>query len=512
MPKKKTVFFCSECGYESSKWMGQCPGCKAWNSFVEETVLPKGSAPSAGPSGGRPMQAAPLRLMDISVQAEEREGTGMEELDRVLGGGIVPGSLVLVGGDPGIGKSTLLLQMARNLAQDGREVLYISGEESLRQIKLRADRIGTFNERVSLFCETDLDLVKETISKQKPAVAVVDSIQTMYAQEVGSAPGSVSQVREATNAFLQLAKGEGVTIFLVGHVTKEGSVAGPRVLEHMVDTVLYFEGDRHASYRILRAVKNRFGSTNEIGVFEMKGQGLREVKNPSEYMLEGKPSGTSGSVVTCAMEGTRPLLAEVQALVCHAGGGYPKRTGVGVDMNRFNLLLAVLEKKARLRFSECDAYVNVAGGIRMNEAAVDLGVCLALSSSMFEVVIPDEVVCFGEVGLSGEVRSVSMAGQRVQEAKKLGFTKIILPKVCARSVGKVPGVELFYVSWLWQAIEVMKNLTGGSWQKPPSPVDEGISAGEHDDHLRDSYETYGEEPGEDADKRLLRKNGLVEEG
>ena len=344
--KKKIVFFCKECGYESAKWMGQCPGCKAWNSFTEEAV--SGSAPLAPSVRGQ--VPVPQKLSEISVAEEERQATGMKELDRVLGGGIVPGSLVLVGGDPGIGKSTLLLQMARNVASLGHKFLYISGEESLRQIKLRADRIGAFDDRVYLFCETDLDLIRETISREKPKVAVVDSIQTIYSQEVGTAAGSVSQVREATSAFLQVAKGQGVTVFLVGHVTKEGSVAGPRVLEHMVDTVLYFEGDRHASYRILRAVKNRFGSTNEIGVFEMKGAGLSEVANPSEYMLAGKPKGTSGSIVTCAMEGTRPLLAEVQALVSPAAGNYPKRMSVGTDANRTGLLMAVLEKKARLRF------------------------------------------------------------------------------------------------------------------------------------------------------------------
>ena len=347
LKNRKTVYFCQECGYESSKWMGQCPACKAWNTFVEETVSTKkstGTASSSGKNGGR---AEPLKLKDIRLSEDERILTKITELDRVLGGGIVPGSLVLVGGDPGIGKSTLLLQVCRNLAQDGKNVLYISGEESARQIRMRADRIGEFNENLQILCETNLETVREVIERRKPDTVVVDSIQTMFHEEISSAPGSVSQVRESTNILMQIAKGLGVSIFIVGHVTKEGNVAGPRVLEHMVDTVLYFEGDRHASYRILRAVKNRFGSTNEIGVFEMRNTGLSEVKNPSEFMLNGKPNGTSGSIVACSMEGTRPILVEIQALVCQSNFGIPRRTAVGTDFNRVNLLMAVLEKKSR---------------------------------------------------------------------------------------------------------------------------------------------------------------------
>ena len=394
----------------------------------------------------------PVILKDISLSEDERQTTQIGELDRVLGGGIVPGSLVLVGGDPGIGKSTLLLQVCRNLAEKQVSVLYISGEESLRQIKLRANRIGQFTDKMQLLCETNLEVIREVIERRKPDVVVIDSIQTMFHEDVSSAPGSVSQVRESTNILMQIAKGMGVSIFIVGHVTKEGNVAGPRVLEHMVDTVLYFEGDRHASYRILRAVKNRFGSTNEIGVFEMCNTGLEEVKNPSEYMLNGRPEDASGSVVACSMEGTRPILVEIQALVCQSNFGIPRRTAVGTDFNRVNLLMAVLEKKVGLRLAASDAYVNIAGGMKMTEPAIDLGICLAIVSSAKDIVIPDNVMVFGEVGLSGEIRAVNMAGQRVQEAKKLGFGTVVLPEVCRSSVGKVEGINFVYVSQIRDAI------------------------------------------------------------
>ena len=394
----------------------------------------------------------PVILKDISLSEDERQTTQIGELDRVLGGGIVPGSLVLVGGDPGIGKSTLLLQVCRNLAEKQVSVLYISGEESLRQIKLRANRIGQFTDKMQLLCETNLEVIREVIERRKPDVVVIDSIQTMFHDDVSSAPGSVSQVSASTNILMQIAKGMGVSIFIVGHVTKEGNVAGPRVLEHMVDTVLYFEGDRHASYRILRAVKNRFGSTNEIGVFEMCNTGLEEVKNPSEYMLNGRPEDASGSVVACSMEGTRPILVEIQALVCQSNFGIPRRTAVGTDFNRVNLLMAVLEKKVGLRLAASDAYVNIAGGMKMTEPAIDLGICLAIVSSAKDIVIPDNVMVFGEVGLSGEIRAVNMAGQRVQEAKKLGFGTVVLPEVCRSSVGKVEGINLVYVSQIRDAI------------------------------------------------------------
>ena len=450
LKNKKTVYFCQECGYESAKWMGQCPGCKAWNTFVEETVSAKKN-PSGNLKSSEKRQD-PVILKDISLSEDERQTTQIGELDRVLGGGIVPGSLVLVGGDPGIGKSTLLLQVCRNLAEKQVSVLYISGEESLRQIKLRANRIGQFTDKMQLLCETNLEVIREVIERRKPDVVVIDSIQTMFHEDVSSAPGSVSQVRESTNILMQIAKGMGVSIFIVGHVTKEGNVAGPRVLEHMVDTVLYFEGDRHASYRILRAVKNRFGSTNEIGVFEMCNTGLEEVKNPSEYMLNGRPEDASGSVVACSMEGTRPILVEIQALVCQSNFGIPRRTAVGTDFNRVNLLMAVLEKKVGLRLAASDAYVNIAGGMKMTEPAIDLGICLAIVSSAKDIVIPDNVMVFGEVGLSGEIRAVNMAGQRVQEAKKLGFGTVVLPEVCRSSVGKVEGINLVYVSQIRDAI------------------------------------------------------------
>lgn len=449
---KKTIFFCQSCGHESSKWLGQCPGCKEWNTFVEELAVEKKSKSTGVSTGSR----KPVTLAEIAVDTEDRVSTKFEELDRVLGGGIVGGSLTLVGGDPGIGKSTLLLQVCKQLADSQREVLYISGEESLRQIKLRAKRIGEFNEKLLLLCETNLAIIRNVIENRKPEIVIIDSIQTMYSEDVSSAPGSVSQVRESTGILMQIAKGMGVSVFIVGHVTKDGNVAGPRVLEHMVDTVLYFEGDRHASYRILRSVKNRFGSTNEIGVFEMRAEGLVEVKNPSEFMLNGKPKGVSGSVVACSMEGTRPILIEIQALVCHSNFGIPRRTAAGTDFNRVNLLMAVLEKRAGMNLSASDAYVNIAGGIRMNEPAIDLGISLAVASSYKDIVIPESLIAFGEVGLSGEVRAVNMAEQRVLEAKKLGFEVVILPEVCMNAVKEVKGIKLVPVSSIGDAISYLK--------------------------------------------------------
>lgn len=449
--KTSTVFFCQSCGYESPKWMGQCPGCREWNTFVEETVEKK----SAAKAHERRAAGGPVCLSSIETKDEERVTTRMQELDRVLGGGIVPGSLVLVGGDPGIGKSTLLLQVCQKLADDGHEVLYISGEESLKQIKLRAERIGQFSDKLRLFCETNLELIGNTIRSSKPEVVIIDSIQTMYNEDVSSAPGSVSQVRESTSVLMQLAKGLGISIFIVGHVTKEGTVAGPRVLEHMVDTVLYFEGDRHASYRILRAVKNRFGSTNEIGVFEMRETGLTEVENPSQFMLNGRPEEASGSIVACSMEGTRPILLEIQALVARSQLAMPRRTAAGMDYNRVSLLLAVLEKRLNLHLSGSDVYVNIAGGIRINEPAIDLGVVLAIVSSSRDRAIDEKVLAFGEVGLSGEVRAVSQAAQRVQEAKKLGFTTVILPEVCREQIGEVKGVRLIGVRSVGDAVQAI---------------------------------------------------------
>ena len=456
MAKGKTsIFFCQSCGYESSKWMGQCPGCKEWNTFVEE-VVDKKSAGTLAKQKATSSEAKVLPLSQIEMTYDKRVSTDMKELDRVLGGGIVQGSMVLVGGDPGIGKSTLLLQVCRNLSEHNIKVLYISGEESLQQIKIRTERIGNFGDSLKLLCETNLDTIKAVIDREKPQIVVIDSIQTMFNEEVSSAPGSVSQVRESTGVLMQIAKGMGISIFIVGHVTKEGVVAGPRVLEHMVDTVLYFEGDRHAAYRILRGVKNRFGSTNEIGVFEMRQDGLVEVENPSEYMLSGKPEGASGSVVACSMEGTRPILLEVQALVCHSNFGIPRRTAAGTDFNRVNLLMAVLEKRLGLKLGDCDAYVNIVGGIKMNEPAIDLGIVLALISSYKDKPIDEKTICFGEVGLSGEVRAVNMAEQRVQEAKKLGFEVCMLPEVCRKSMTEVKGIRLVGVSNLLDAMNYLK--------------------------------------------------------
>lgn len=450
MAKTRTSsFFCQECGYESAKWMGQCPGCKAWNSFVEEPVVKiSGKTARSLQSEG----AKPVTIEEIETTETERISSGMAELDRVLGGGIVPGSLVLVGGDPGIGKSTILLQVCKNLGASKVSTLYVSGEESLRQIKMRASRIGTISKDVRFLCETNLSQIEGTILKEKPRVVVIDSIQTMCNEEISSAPGSVSQVRESTSVLMQLAKKHGIMIFIVGHVTKEGTVAGPRVLEHMVDTVLYFEGDRHASYRILRGVKNRFGSTNEIGVFEMREEGLMEVANPSEYMLSGRPDNASGSVVACSMEGTRPILIEIQALVCRTSFGIPRRTAAGTDFNRVNLLLAVLEKRLNMPLSSCDAYINIAGGIRMNEPAIDLAMILAVISSYQDKPVDEKTIVFGEVGLSGEVRAVSMARQRVAEAKKLGFERVILPKVSADSLEMVEGIQVLGVSTVLDAM------------------------------------------------------------
>jgi len=449
---KVTIFFCQNCGYESGKWMGQCPGCKEWNSFVEEKVQ-KGTSVKASQKVGI---TEPVKLSVIDMEGSIRIDSGMPELNRVLGGGIVPGSLVLVGGDPGIGKSTLLLQVCKNLTHKEKKVLYISGEESLQQIKLRAKRMGEFGEQLLILCETNLESIREVIQRIQPEMIVIDSIQTMYNEEVSAAPGSVSQVRESTGVLMQIAKGMGITIFIVGHVTKEGVVAGPRVLEHMVDTVLYFEGDRHAAYRILRGVKNRFGSTNEIGVFEMRETGLIEVENPSEFMLDGKPQGASGSVVACSMEGTRPILIEIQALVCQSNLPMPRRTAAGTDYNRVNLLLAVLEKRLGMHLSACDAYVNIAGGIKMNEPAIDLGIVMALVSSYKDKAIDEKTMVFGEIGLSGEVRGVSMAEQRVMEAKKLGFETVILPQVCMKSVEKVTGLRLIGVKNLRDAVNSIR--------------------------------------------------------
>ena len=425
MAKSKTVFFCGECGYESAKWLGQCPVCKAWNAFSEAPALKKGG------SSLKPGVAAslPIKIKDVSLESDERVTTGISELDRVLGGGIVKGSLVLVGGDPGIGKSTLLLQMCAKLADKNISVLYVSGEESERQIAIRSERLGRQSSDMLLYCETDIEKIETAIENGKPEVVIVDSIQTMYSSKADSAAGSISQVREVTSPLLRISKGLGVSIFIVGHVTKEGTVAGPRTLEHMVDTVLYFEGEDVASYRILRAVKNRFGSTNEVGVFDMGQTGLREVANPSEYMLKGMPENAPGSVVACTMEGSRPILVEVQALVCQTNFNFPKRTTAGADYNRVNILIAVLEKRLGLNLGNCDAYVNVAGGLKINEPALDLAIVAALISSYRNRESKGKIIAFGEVGLTGEVRGVNLARLRLEEIAKFGENLVIIPKV-----------------------------------------------------------------------------------
>jgi DNA repair protein RadA/Sms len=426
MAKVKTVFYCKECGNESSKWTGQCPACKEWNTLVEAPKT-KGRVPvSHGLSTFQ--RPSPKLLSEVETMDEERIRTNIQEFDRVLGGGIVVGSLVLVGGDPGIGKSTLLLQMCQKLASDKYKVLYISGEESQRQIKMRGDRLGKLDGDLKVLCEMNLDVIVDVITQENPDVVIVDSIQTMFKEEVGTAPGSVSQVRETTMTLMQLAKSTGISIFIVGHVTKEGTVAGPKLLEHMVDTVLYIEGDKSATYRILRGVKNRFGSTNEVGVFEMQEKGLVEVSNPSEYMLAGRPLSEPGSVVTASIEGTRPILVEVQALVAGTNFNLPRRTAAGTDFNRVNLLMAVLEKRLGLVMADKDAYVNVAGGMRINEPALDLAIVVAIMSSYKNRALDNKTLVFGEIGLTGEIRAVNLAEQRVSEAEKMGFTSCILPK------------------------------------------------------------------------------------
>jgi len=425
MAKVKTVFFCTECGNETPKWMGRCPGCGAYNTMQEHIEKP--AAPGRAVSAPVGMSRKPQRLHEVACDREIRFYTGMGELDRVLGGGAVAGSLVLVGGAPGIGKSTLLLQICQQLCAQ-RRVLYISGEESERQLKLRAQRLKVENEELLILSETRLIDVLEAVEETQPDILIVDSIQTLYREENESAPGSVSQVKDCTMALMQLGKQQGITVFVVGHINKDGNIAGPKVLEHMVDCVLYFEGDPNSSYRLLRAAKNRFGSTNEIGVFEMGDSGLTEVPNPSQMLLEGRPKGASGTCVACVMEGTRPVLAEVQALVSKTSFNVPRRTADGFDFNRAALLLAVAEKRGGMKLSLFDAYINVIGGLRLDEPGADLPVVLAVASSYRDTVIPDDLVAIGEVGLTGEIRSVSNMNQRLAEVARLGFKKCIIPK------------------------------------------------------------------------------------
>jgi DNA repair protein RadA/Sms len=440
----RVQYVCQSCGYRAPRWLGRCPSCEAWNSMVEEAEVPRKPAPRA---------ANPVPLPEVSPLPEQRWPTGLAELDRVLGGGFVPGSLVLVGGDPGIGKSTLALQAAHRLAEAGRTVLYVAGEESPQQTRMRAERVGALSRGVWVVSETDLDAVLGTARKLRPALLVVDSIQTVYRPDVPSAPGSVGQVRECAAALLQLAKSEGVAVLLVGHVTKEGMLAGPRVLEHLVDTVLYFEGERHQAYRILRAVKNRFGSTNEIGVFEMRGSGLVEVPNPSAAFLSDRPPGASGAAVVCTLEGSRPLLVEVQALVNPSAFGTPRRATSGVDYNRLLLLLAVLEKHAGLGFSQADVYANAAGGVRVDEPAADLGIALAVASSYRSTALDPKTVFCGELGLAGEVRPVPQLGRRLGEASKLGFVRAFVPKAGLSGAEGV-GLELVPVGTVVEALDL----------------------------------------------------------
>ena len=453
MAKAKIVFVCQSCGQESPKWLGRCPGCGEWNSFVEEK-----EAPAAAVQQGRPATGEmPRSLMDVEAGDAERIPTGLPEVDRVLGGGLVPGSLVLVGGDPGIGKSTLLLQLSQAIAAKQGTVLYVSGEESARQIRLRGDRLGASAKPLLVLAETDLEAIEAHILNARPVLAVIDSIQTVYHPDLASAPGSVGQVREGAARLLRLAKATGTAVVLVGHVTKESAIAGPRILEHLVDAVLYFEGERHQSYRVLRAVKNRFGSTNELGIFEMREQGLVEVPNPSQAFLAERPTGVAGSVVVSSLEGTRPILVEVQALVTPTVFGMPRRTATGIDYNRVLLLLAVLEKRCGLQLGSQDAYLKVAGGARVDEPALDLGIAVALASSFKEVPTDPSTVVLGEVGLAGEVRAVGQLERRLAEAARLGFTRCVAPKgslaAWKRAGGKSLDIHVIGVATVEEGLE-----------------------------------------------------------
>lgn len=452
MSKNKTIHVCQNCGAQSPKWVGRCTECGAWNSYVEEYV--RAESPKTTAQGRISDSAKPVRLIDVSVDLEDRYTTGIRELDNVLGGGVVRGSLVLVGGDPGIGKSTMLIQMADRIAITKKKVLYVSGEESVKQTKLRADRTGVTSESLYIISENDLEAIMNTVDNLKPDVLIVDSIQTMFRSDIQSAPGSVSQVRECTASLMKTAKREGLSTFIVGHVTKSGAIAGPKVLEHMVDTVLYFEGERFNTYRLLRSVKNRFGSTNEIGVFEMTNQGLIGVSNPSKLFISEKRDESSGSVVVGTMEGTRPMLVEIQALVCHSGFSAPRRTAIGVDYNKVIMLIAVLEKKIGMQLQDQDSYINVVGGIRIDEPAADLGIIIALASSFKNIVIDPEMMFFGEVGLTGEVRNVAHVQSRISEGQKLGFKTFVIPAGNLDGLEKpAPGVRIVGVRTVEEALD-----------------------------------------------------------
>lgn len=457
MAKLKNKYICQECGYESLRWLGKCPSCDSWNSFVEEVYDPKSKTNINIASND--LDTKVEKLIDVKIEDEERIGTQLDELDRVLGGGIVKGSLTLIGGDPGIGKSTLSVQVANNIANKDLNVLYVSGEESAKQIKMRSDRLRIKSDKLFILAETNMDIITSIVEKINPQIIIIDSIQTMYNPSIESAPGSVSQVRDITSKLMRLSKSREMATVIVGHVTKEGSIAGPRVLEHMVDTVLYFEGERHNTYRLLRGVKNRFGSTNEIGIFEMREEGLIEVENPSEMLLAGRPQNTAGTIVVPSVEGTRPMLIEVQALVSNTLFGMPRRVATGMDYNRVVLMIAVLEKKVGLHMQNSDAYVNIVGGIQIKEPAVDLGIICAIASSFKDVPIEDEMVVMGEVGLTGELRTISFMDKRIKEAAKLGFKKAVIPKANLKGLDKVEGIKVIGVSNIEEALDA---VLGGS--------------------------------------------------
>lgn len=454
--KSKSSYICSECGYRSLKWLGKCPGCGSWNTLIETLEEPlKASASAKQSAAAKTSLNKPVKISSVKYDNETRFSTGMRELDRVLGGGVVNGELILVGGDPGIGKSTLLLQICENAGKT-KKILYVSGEESAAQIKLRAERLGVHTDNLYLISETDVETILGAITDTKPDIVIIDSIQTMHIEAISSAAGSVPQVRETTNALMRTAKSMSISMFIVGHVTKDGSLAGPRVLEHMVDCVLYFEGDRQLSFRILRAVKNRFGSTNEIGVFEMKDKGLVEVDNPSKMLLEGRPEDISGSAIVCTMEGTRGILAEIQALVTPTGFGNPRRMSAGLDLNRILLLIAVLEKRARMNLANSDVYINVAGGLRIDETAADLGICIAIAAGQADIILPPDMLFIGEVGLGGELRAVSQLEKRLIEAANMGFKTAVAPKQSLKGIKIPDGIRVYGIRTIREAIALFR--------------------------------------------------------
>ena len=455
--KQKSVYICNECGYRSLKWLGKCPGCDKWNTLTETLDTPQKTS-SQKPVSVKSALNRPTKIREVTHDTNTRFSTGIRELDRVLGGGVVLGELILVGGDPGIGKSTLLLQICENVGKT-KKILYVSGEESSSQIKIRAERLGVTTENLYLLSETDVEIILDAITDTKPDMVIIDSIQTMHIESISSASGSVPQVRETTNALMKIAKSMNISMFIVGHVTKDGSLAGPRVLEHIVDCVLYFEGARQLSFRILRAVKNRFGSTNEIGVFQMEDKGLIEVENPSKALLEDRPTDISGSAIVCAMEGTRGILAEMQALVTPTGFGNPRRMSDGIDLNRVLLLIAVLEKRAKINLSNSDIYINVAGGLRIDETATDLGICAAIASSKTDFVVPADVMFIGEVGLGGELRTVTKLGKRLSEAANLGFKTAIVPKQSLAKITIPKGIKVYGASTINEVINLFTRKT-----------------------------------------------------